>query len=79
MRIPKIGNISSAEEVCSTMMTVELALWFNPTKNKNSVVRKTVNRIKHRMSPDIKLILHSWSRSHEPFEAYSKFMDKAGL
>lgn len=68
-----------APEVIDVMTTIELALIFNSGRNKDSVVRRTCNRIKHRMSPDIKLILHSWSKSDKPFETYTNFMDKAGL
>jgi len=66
-------------EVIDVMTTVEIALHFHRGKNKDTTVRRTCNRMKHRMSPDMKAILHSWSKSNSSFDAYTKFMDKAGL
>lgn len=70
---------NSALEVVSIMTTIELALMFNSHRNKNSIVRSTCNKLKHKASPELKCILHNWSKSISPFQAYSAFMDEAGL
>ena len=66
-------------EVIEIMTTTELALAMYYGGNKDSIVRRTCNNMKHRMTPDIKLILHSWSKASSSFDAYTEFMDKAGL
>ncbi len=74
-----IADSRWSTEVIDIMLTIELALIFNFGRNKHSTVRRTCNKLKYRMSPDIKLILHSWARSNEPFTNYTTFMNKAGL
>lgn len=66
-------------EILDVMLTIELALLFNPNQNKNSVVRKTCNVLKHRMSKDVKKILHKWATSSSAHTNYTIFMNKVNL
>lgn len=72
-------NSNSAFEIVDVMLTVELALLFNPNKHKNSIVRRTCNKLKHRMSKEVQSILHSWTKSNNAYERYNLFMDKVNL
>lgn len=75
----KIVRSTWVAEVQDVMITMELALWFNQGKNKNTIVRKCANKLKWKYSPEINMIVKSWSKSNEPYKAYDAFMTKAGL
>ena len=74
-----VTNANWVPEVVSVMTTIELALIFNSHRNKNAVVRRTCNKLKHRLSNEMQMILHKWSRAHNSHDLYDTFMTKAGL
>lgn len=63
-------------QIIDIAMTVELALIFNAGKNKQSVVRRCLNKLKYRSdySQEIRDILNGWSKMNNSYDRYLIFM-----
>lgn len=68
-----------AIDLDDVIVTVELALLFNPGKNKNTVVRRVFNNLKWRKCKKVQKALHIWSKSDQSYNIYVGAMTQLGL
>ena len=76
---PFIHYTTDAEDVVSLMLSVELAIAFNPGKDKNQLVRKVCTHARHRMRGNLKTIVNGWRTKPNAYQLYDNMMTKAGL
>lgn len=67
------------DEVLSLVCSVELALLFNPTKNKNRIVQKVCTHARHRFKGNMKYICNEWRNLADAYQRYESFAKEAGL